>query len=212
MHSCSWATVLGTVDSKRDGEAMSLERDTTFGSTLGSAENWYAVYTRARHEKKVAVQMQEHSIEFFLPLYKQQKRWNNGLRVQIESPLFPGYLFTRIHLSRRLEVLKLSGVVSFICTGNGCPVALPVSDIDHLKIALDKFRTEPHPFLTIGQSVRIIAGPLAGLEGILIAARNQSRVVLSIDLIKRSVAIEVDSADIEQCSTNLSNNAHCYAA
>ena len=187
---------------------MSLNRETTLGSTVGSADHWYALYTRARHEKKVAVQLQDHSIEFFLPLHKQKKRWNNGLRVQIESPLFPGYLFTRIDLSRRLEVLKLAGVISFICTGNGWPVALPVSDIDHLRIALDKFRTEPHPFLTIGQSVRIIAGPLAGLEGILIEARNQSKVVLSIDLIKRSVAIEVDSADIEQCSTNLSINAH----
>jgi len=186
---------------------MSLTRDTMVGATVGSAENWYAVYTRSRHEKKVAVQLQEHSIEFFLPLYKQEKRWNNGLKVQIESPLFPGYLFTRIPLDRRLEVLKLSGVISFICTGNGCPAALPVSDIDHLRIALDKFRTEPHPFLTIGQSVRIIAGPLAGFEGILIAARNQSKVVLSIDLIKRSIAIEVDSADIEPCSTNPSVNA-----
>jgi len=186
---------------------MFLNQDTMLGSTVGSAENWYAVYTRPRHEKKVAVQLREHSIEFFLPLYKQEKRWNNGLRVQIESPLFPGYLFTRIHLNRRLEVLKLSGVISFIGTGNGCPVALPVSDIDHLRIALDTFRTEPHPFLTIGQSVRIIAGPLAGLEGILIASRNQSKVVLSIDLIKRSLAIEVDSADIEQCSTTLSIKA-----
>ena len=177
------------------------------GSAVGSAESWYAVYTRARHEKKVAFQLQQHSIEFFLPLYKQEKRWNNGLRVQIELPLFPGYLFTRIPLSRRLEVLKVSGVVSFICAGNDCPVALPVSDIDHLRIALDKFRTEPHPFLTIGQSVRIIAGPLTGLEGILMEGRNQSKVVLSIDLIKRSVAIEVDSADIEQCSTNLSIEA-----
>lgn len=177
------------------------------GSTVGSADNWYAVYTRSRHEKKVAVQLRQHSIEFFLPLYKQEKRWNNGLRVQIESPLFPGYLFTRIPLSRRLEVLKMSGVVSFICAGNGCPVALPVSDIEHLRVALDKFRTEPHPFLTIGQSVRIISGPLTGLEGILIAARNQSKVVLSIDLIKRSVAIEVDSVDVEQCSTNVSVEA-----
>ncbi|PYY12936.1 MAG: antitermination protein NusG, partial [Acidobacteria bacterium] len=68
------------------------------GSAVGSAESWYAVYTRARHEKKVAFQLQQHSIEFFLPLYKQEKRWNNGLRVQIELPLFPGYLFTRIPL------------------------------------------------------------------------------------------------------------------
>ena len=175
-------------------------------STVASADNWYAVYTRARHEKKVALQLQQHSIEFFLPLYKQSKRWNNGLRVQIESPLFPGYLFTRIPVARRLEVLKMSGVVSFICAGNGYPVALPVSDIDHLRIALDKFKTEPHPFLRIGQSVRIITGPLTGLEGILIAERNQSKVVLSIDLIKRSVAIEVDCADIEQCSANRSRD------
>ncbi len=162
----------------------------------GAAPRWYAAYTRARHEKRVAEHLVHRDINFFLPLYSALHRWKDR-RVRVELPLFPSYLFVHIPLSDRLHVLEVPGVVSLVTFG-AHPVPLPDNEIEPLRAGLmHNIRAEPCPYLKVGRRVRIKRGPLAGAEGILLRKRSNLRVVLSIDLIKRSVSVEVDSADIE---------------
>jgi transcription antitermination factor NusG len=157
---------------------------------------WYAVWTRARHEKVVSSQLARKGLEVFLPLYASLRQWKNG-RHRVELPLFSGYTFVRIPLRQRLEVLRVAGVVALVGAA-GRPVPLAEEEIESLRRALAAgVRAEPHPYLTVGRRVRITAGPLAGREGILVRWRGQHRVVLSIDLIQRSVALEVDAGLLE---------------
>jgi len=157
---------------------------------------WYAAYTAPRHEKRVAQQMLGYRIDCFLPLYKSIRRWKDR-RKQLELALFPGYVFVRIELGDRLRVLGLPGVVQIV-SFNGKPAPLPDAEIEALRSGLIKNAwIEPHPYLKIGRRVRLHSGPMAGVEGILVRRKDKFRVVLSIDLIMRSVAVEVDEADIE---------------
>jgi len=156
---------------------------------------WYAAYTAPRHEKRVTQQMDRRSIHCFLPLYRSVRRWKDR-RKPIDLPLFPGYVFVHLALRDRLQVLRLSGVVQLV-SFSGKPAALPAAEIEALRNGLASRRAEPHPYLTAGRRVRIRAGSVAGLEGILVRRQQKSRVVITIELIQRSVAIEVDEADIE---------------
>jgi transcription antitermination factor NusG len=163
----------------------------------GCAEpRWYAAYTLANHEKRVAEQLECKLIEQFLPVYGCVRRWKDR-RMELQVPLFPGYVFVRIPLEARLEILQLRSVVRLVGF-NGYPVALPDDEIEALRRALhQRLRTEPHPYLRIGRRVRIRSGPLQGMEGILVNHKGNYRVVLSIELIMRSIAAEVDVADLE---------------
>jgi transcription antitermination factor NusG len=160
---------------------------------------WYAAYTRSRHEKSVAGHFSDKAIESFLPLYRTVRQWRNG-RHHVELPLFPGYAFVRIALKNRLEVLKVPGVVHLVGF-NGRPVPLETEEVERLRRGLAQgVRAEPHPYLTAGQRVRITAGPLMGQEGILTRRKGNVRVVLSIDLIQRSVLVDVDADALEPVS------------
>jgi transcription antitermination factor NusG len=157
---------------------------------------WYAAWTRSRHEKSVADALKRKMIETFLPLYETVRQWKNG-RHRVELPLFPGYTFVRIALCDRLEVLKAPGVVRLVGF-NGTPTPLEDEEIENLQRALARgVRAEPHPFLTVGRRVRVIAGPLAGYEGILVRRKGGSHVVLSIDLIHRSVLVHLAANELE---------------
>jgi transcription antitermination factor NusG len=157
---------------------------------------WYATYVCSRHEKQVLSQLQERNVNCFLPLYRSVRRWKDR-RKELELVLFPGYVFVRIDLKERLRVLQLPSVVRFV-SFNGQPAALPDAEIEILTRGLASgIRAEPHPYLRVGQRVQIRYGPLAGAEGILLRRKDKLRVVLSIDLIMRSVAVEVDEADVE---------------
>jgi len=159
---------------------------------------WYAAYVCSRHEKQVVSQLQERKIDCFLPVYRSLRRWKDR-RKELELVLFPGYVFVHFDLKDRLRVLQLPGVVRFV-SFNGHPAPLPESEIEILSRGLASgIRAEPHPYLKIGHRVRVRSGPLTGAEGILIRKKDKFRVVLSIDLIMRSVAVEVDEADIEPC-------------
>ncbi len=161
-----------------------------------AAPSWYAAYTVVNHEKRVAEQLEMRSIEQFLPTYESVRRWKDR-RMQLQVPLFPGYLFVHIPLEARLDVLQIRSVVRLVGF-NGCPLALPDLEIEALRQALsDKLRIQPHPYLKIGRRVRIRSGPLKGMEGILVNQKGNFRVVLSIELIMRSVAAEVDVADLD---------------
>ena len=157
---------------------------------------WYAAYTCANHEKRVAEQLEGRAVEHFLPLYRSVRRWKDR-RVQLELPLFPSYIFVRMPLRDRLRVLEIPSV-SRLVSFNGIPAALPEEEIESLREALaGQLRAEPHPFLTIGRRVRITAGPLAGREGILVRRKGSLRLVLSINLIQRSILVETDSSELE---------------
>jgi transcription antitermination factor NusG len=157
---------------------------------------WYAVHTNSRHEKTVAQQMDGSRIPYFLPLYKSVRRWKDRKK-QIELPLFPGYVFVHIALRDKLQVLKVPGVVQLI-SFNGRPTPLHDGEIETLRNGLARTHAaEPHPYLSVGKKVRVHSGPFAGVEGILIRRKEKFRVVLSIHLIQRSVAVEVDETEIE---------------
>jgi transcription termination/antitermination protein NusG len=156
---------------------------------------WYAAYTHARHEKKVAQQLGERGIEHFLPVYRSVRRWKDR-RKELELVLFPGYVFVHLAAPERLRVLKLPGVARFV-SFNGQPAAMPGADIEALRNALIQgVRAEHHPYLNIGQRVRVADGPLAGAQGILLRTKTNCRVVISIDAIMRSVSVEIDEEDV----------------
>jgi transcription antitermination factor NusG len=160
-------------------------------------ERWYAAYTSANHEKRVAEQLGIRSVEHFLPIYEAVRRWKDR-RVRLALPLFPGYVFVRLALRDRLQVLRVPGVARLVGF-NGAATALPNKEIETLKASLaNGLRAEPHPFLTVGRRVRIKVGPLEGLEGIIIRRRNRLRLVISLDLIHRAAAVEIETACLER--------------
>ena len=157
--------------------------------------NWYAAYTNARHEKSVARQLEERSINCFLPLYRSWRRWADR-RKQVELALFPGYVFVHIDPRERLRILQLPGVVRLV-SFNGTPAPLPETEIEVLRNGLEQgIYAQPHPYLRAGRRVRVIRGPLAGAHGILVRKKDKLRFVISIDVLMRSVAVELDAEDI----------------
>jgi transcription antitermination factor NusG len=154
-------------------------------------QRWYAVWTRSRHEKVVAGQLEQKSVETFLPLYETVRQWRNG-RHRVQLPLFPGYAFVHIALRDRIEVLKTPGVVRLVGF-SGAPCPLANEDVERLRRALAQgVRAEPHPFLTVGRRVRITAGPLAGCEGVLVRRKGRTRVVISIEAVRRSITVDAE--------------------
>ena len=157
---------------------------------------WYAAYTCARHEKYVSRQLQDRAIENFLPTYRSVRHWKDRCK-EIELPLFAGYVFVRLASDDRIRVLQIPGVVRFV-SFNGKPARLESNEIESLRNGVvNGLRAEPHPFLKVGQRVRVKRGPLAGTEGILLRKKDRLRLVISLDLIMRSIATEVQAADLE---------------
>ena len=172
-----------------------LQRITPVEDTVHSEVLWYAGYTAARHEKRVAEQFAQRGVEHFLPLYETIHRWNNG-RHRVHLPLFPGYIFVRMALKDRLRVLEVPGFVRLVGF-NSLPYPLPESDINKMMEALSKgVLAEPYPYLTAGTRVEIENGPLQGMTGILLRRQKQCRVVISVDLIMRSMSVEVEAGDV----------------
>lgn len=157
---------------------------------------WYATHMRANHEKQVAEQLAHRSVEYFLSLYQSVRRWKDR-KVQLQLPLFPGYVFVRLALRDRLQVLQIPGVARLVGF-NGTPTSLPETEIEALRTSLKSgVRAEPHPYLTVGRRVRIVSGPFQCHEGILSRKKNCVRVVISLDLIMRSISVEIDPAVLE---------------
>jgi transcription antitermination factor NusG len=171
----------------------------------GAGLNWYALYTCPRHEKCVAHQIEQRSISCFLPLYRSVRRWKDR-RKELELALFPGYVFVRLALQDRFRVLQLPSVVRLV-SFNGQPAVLPEAEIDRLRQRLARGSCiEPHPYLRVGRRVRVCAGPMQGLEGIIVRRKERCRVVFSLDLIMRSVAVEVDEGDVEPVAESKRRN------
>jgi transcription antitermination factor NusG len=143
----------------------------------------------------VADQLSGQGYERFLPFYKLRKRWSDRIK-EFDAPLFPGYLFCRFNPQNRLPILKTPGVVQIV-SFNNIPAAVDEAEILSIqRLASSGIEHQPCAFLTIGDRVRINAGPLLGLEGILSSVKGNHRLVLSVSLLQRSVAVEIDSAFI----------------
>jgi transcription antitermination factor NusG len=155
---------------------------------------WYVAYTFPRHEKTVAEQLKIKSVESYLPLFEKLSRWKDRM-ARVQLPLFPGYVFVRIPLRERIKVLESSGVLRLVGF-NGHPTPLPEGEIESLRTYLAFRRAEPFPYLTAGKRVAVQAGPLAGLEGLVVRRKGKMRIVVSIDSIQRSIALELEAADV----------------
>lgn len=156
---------------------------------------WYAAYTSANHEKRVAEQLQRRSVENFLPLYESVRRWKDR-RVRLKLPLFPGYVFVHMALRDRLKVLQVPGVAKLV-SFQGHPAPVPDKAIEAIRACLaGPHPIQPHRYLQRGQRVRVLSGPLAGLTGIVVRQKKSTRFVISFDLLMRSVSVELDSSDL----------------
>lgn len=166
------------------------------GSSAGGLQSnvsWYALQVRSRKENYVASQITSQGYECLLPTYKSVRKWSDRVK-ELEQPLFPGYLFCRFDFQDRRPLITTPGVLQIVGSGR---VAVPVPDeeIRSLQLALSSsLLKQPWPYLEVGQRVRVHYGSLAGLEGILVNLKGNHRVVLSITLLQRSVAMEVESA------------------
>ena len=159
---------------------------------------WYAAYTWARHEKRVAEQMRQRHLSSFLPLYRSIHRWKDRHK-EVELALLPSYVFVQLVLRDRVRVLEIPGVVHIV-SARGVPVPLAEHEIDSLRRGMDgSLRMEPHPYLQAGRRVRVRSGPMAGLEGILLRRKEGLRLVVSIEILMRAVAVEIDEADVQAC-------------
>jgi transcription antitermination factor NusG len=158
--------------------------------------SWYAVYTKHQHEKNAADILAKKGFEVLLPLYKTAHRWKDRSQAVL-LPLFPCYVFLQMNLEKKLEALRTPGIFWFVGNG-GRASAIPINEIDAIRRATQSpVRLEPHPFLNSGDRVRIKDGALAGLEGYLTRFKNQYRVVLSVELLQKAVAVEVDIATVQ---------------
>jgi transcription antitermination factor NusG len=164
---------------------------------LQPERKWFAVYTTSRHEKRVAQHLTQREIEFYLPLYRSERKWSDGSRVTLELPLFPGYLFVHIRRTERSRVLGVPGTLAVVGGTSREPVPLPDEAIDALRDGLHLRQAEPHALLTVGQRARIRTGALAGMEGVVLRKKNSYRVILTLEHIQRSIAVEVDEGDLE---------------
>ena len=175
--------------------------DTAIPRDLGSncsisAKTWVAVYTMPRHEKRVEEHFRVREIESFLPLYQTKCQWKNGSKRMLQLPLFSSYILVRIDRGGHLPVLAVPVVISIIGRRRE---GLPVSDsyIHFLREGLRQGKIEPHTYLTEGARVRIRFGVMAGMEGVLLRTKNNFRVVLTLEMIMRSITVEVETDDVE---------------
>lgn len=166
------------------------------------SRNWYAVFTAPQHERSAVRQLGLRDIESYLPTYESIRVWKNRQRVTLKLPLFPSYLFVRIHNRERGKVLQSPGVLRII--GNHKePLPIPDETIDFLRSDLCARGIEPYSGMVIGQKVRIRSGALKGIEGTLMRKNNQHRFVLTIDLINRHAAIEVAAENLDPITEDI---------
>jgi transcription antitermination factor NusG len=161
-----------------------------------SSLQWFAAYTAPRHEKHISHVLQERNIETFLPLYRTLRLWKKRPPVMLELPLFPCYLFVRISRAARGTVLGLPGILSIVGSPKE-PWPLPQSEIEALRLSAEQGKAEPHPYLKVGERVRVKTGSMAGVAGIVVRKKNEFRFVLTLEAIMRSVAVEVSASDLE---------------
>ena len=172
------------------------------------SDPWFALQVKSRYEHMVATHLGGRGYERFLPLYKCRRRWSDRFK-EIEQPLFPGYVFCRLDLSNRLPVLMTPGVTLIVGAGK-VPVPIDEAEMIAIQAAVSSgLRSEPWPFLQIGQRVKMNYGPLCGLEGILVDVRGRHHLMLSVTLLQRSIAVQVDRDWVSPLSSNYALAPNC---
>ncbi len=152
---------------------------------------WYGIRTRSNHEKIAARVLENRGYEQYLPVYRNRRRWSDRI-IESEQPLFPGYVFCRFDSKKRLPIVTAPGVVSVVGIGKD-PAPIEDSEIEAIQAVLRSgLATEPCPFVREGQRIRVTCGSLEGLEGILIHKKNEWRMVVSVNMLQRSVSVEID--------------------
>jgi transcription antitermination factor NusG len=171
--------------------AVAEEKGTAYVSDI-SCCSWFALNTRFRYEEYVAKQLSGKGYETFLPVYQCRRRWSDRVK-NVELPLFPGYLFCRFDSMNRLPILTTPGMIQIVGFGK-TPVPVPDTEIAAIQaVTIGNLTREPWPYLQVGQRVKVECGPMRGVEGILLNIKGSHRLVLSVTLLQRSVAVEVNS-------------------
>lgn len=161
-------------------------------------ELWYALSTRSRHEKLAYEELNRRGIYAFLPLRRITRRWSDRMRI-IEEPLFRGYLFVHASLSDRWEILGARGIVRFVGPSAARPFSIPEKEINAVRLFIENdLSVDPYPYLKEGERVYVRSGPCRGVEGFIIRKGHHSRLIVSVDLLSRSVSVEVDAANVEK--------------
>ena len=164
---------------------------------VDSATTWYAIYARHQHEKNVAQILTSKGFEVLLPLYQSVRRWKDRTKT-LSLPLFPCYVFLKGGLERRLDILTTPGIYALVSTA-GSPNPIPPAEIEAIRLAVESGTSlEPHPFLKCGDLVRVKCGPLTGVQGILVRKKNLYRLVISVEMLGRAAAVEVDALLVER--------------
>src|SRR5579862_2253987 len=162
--------------------------------------SWFALQIRTRHEVGIAQVLEGKGYEMFLPLYKSRSRWSDRIKT-VEKPLFPGYLFCRFNSQDRFPILSTPGVIQVVGY-NRIPVPVEDSEIHALQtLAASGLPSQPWPFLEVGDRVRIESGAFSGLEGVLLEFKGNHRLILSVTLLHRAVAVEIDAASVKSIRT-----------
>jgi transcription antitermination factor NusG len=180
------------------GVEVPVEATSPVSQSMHGGRSWFAIHTASNHEKSVAQRLRAKDVETFLPLYNVTKRWKNRTTVKVELPLFAGYIFARIGLSERRRVIEVPMVYSIV-GANRQPTALPDAEIESLRNGLSVRQAHPFPYAKVGSRVRIRSGPLAGLEGSVLRTYGALTVVLTVEMIQKSVAIHVEADELEAC-------------
>lgn len=158
--------------------------------------HWWALYTRHQHEKIVADMLSAKGFDVFLPLYESVRRWKDRQK-QLSLPLFPCYVFVRGDLDRRLPIVSTPGVHMILSRGEQA-AAIPDQEIQAIRRTIEgDYNVEPHPFLKCGDRMRVTRGSLRGYEGILVRKKNVFRLILSVEMLAQSVAVEINASDVE---------------
>jgi transcription antitermination factor NusG len=179
-----------------------MQNWTSNGAAIDPADArpWYAIYTRHQHEKAVGDLLVKKGFEVFLPLYQSTRRWKDRRKI-LSLPLFPSYVFIHGEIDRQLQIRTTPGVYSIVSTA-GRVAVIPGDEIDAVKRMVENsLRVEPHPFLKCGDRVRVISGPLQGIEGVLTRIKNLFRLVVSVEMLQKSVAVEVEASIVERVSS-----------
>jgi transcription antitermination factor NusG len=185
-----------------EAQTLPVRSDDVHEAQTESRCAWYALHTRHQHERLVARSLLNKGFEVFLPQYTVTRRWSDRAK-QVSVPLFPCYIFLRGGLNNRLAVLTTPGVHGFVGFA-GRAAAIPEEQIDAVRRAAQEVTIEPHPFLRCGDRVRVTSGPLEGVEGVLVRKKNSFRLVLSLELLCRSAAVEVEASAVERVRSPIS--------
>jgi transcription antitermination factor NusG len=185
-----------------DGEALqfcSIPRAVTDQSrtVLDDGSCWFAMYTTSRHEKTVAKHLTQRGIEHYLPLYWSERQWRDGSRVNVELPLFPSYVFVRFSRPERTTVVSVPGVLGLVNGAGGGAAIIAEHAIDALRAGIRERRITPHQQLRIGERARIRRGAFAGMQGVVVRRKGSCRIVLTLEQIMQSVAVEVNEDDLD---------------